>query len=178
MSRFSTSSDLPIMGFVGFSGAGKTTLLEKLIRLLTARGIRVAAVKHTHHRFDMDKPGKDSYRLRKAGAGQVLVASRYRWALIVEQEQAGDPDLEMLIRHFDRERLDLILFEGFKHAPYPKIEVHRPVLGHPLLQPDDDTIVAVATDARPLPVSCPVLNIHTPEAVADFVLRHFGLKTT
>ena len=122
-----------MLGFVAFSGTGKTTLLKQLIPILKARGLHLALIKHTHHQFDIDTPGKDSYELRQAGAEQVMVASRRRWALMVETpNQNDDPPLESLIDHLDTKALDLILVEGFKHAAVPKIELHRPILNKPL----------------------------------------------
>ena len=164
-------TDLPVLGFCAFSGTGKTTLLASLIPLLNARGLRIGLVKHTHHDFDIDQPGKDSYVLRKAGAGQVLVASRQRWALMVEEPQSGDPRLEPLLEKLDATRLDLVLVEGFKHSAIDKIELHRPSLGKPLLFPDDAAIIAVASDA-PLPIDCPLplLDINRPDSIAEFIL--------
>jgi len=164
---------IPILGFAAWSGTGKTTLLTKILAVLRHQGFRVGVVKHAHHSFDIDKPGKDSYELRKAGASQTLVGSRHRWALVVEKPDEREPRLDDLLRHLDQEALDLILVEGFKAERFPKIELHRPVLGHPLLHPGDDTIVAVATDA-PLPVqtSLPLLDLNRPEEIADFIATY------
>jgi len=162
----------PLVGFVAFSGTGKTTLLKQLIPLLKARGLRLALIKHTHHTFDVDTPGKDSYELRQAGAEQVMVASRHRWALMVETpQQTDDPSLEGLVQHLNTDELDLVLVEGFKHAAIPKIELHRPALQRPLLFPDDANIIAIASDA-PLSVKThlPVLDLNNPATVADFIL--------
>ncbi len=129
----------PLLGFAAFSGTGKTTLLEQLIPELNQANIHIAMVKHTHHeKFDIDKPGKDSYRLRKAGADQILVASANRWALMVEHSQAyrkqhPEPELFNLLPHLNLKQADLILVEGFKHEQISKIELHRPALGKPLL---------------------------------------------
>lgn len=167
---------LPIVGFAAWSGAGKTTLLTKLIPWLCARNLRVALVKHAHHDFDLDYPGKDSYELRKAGAGQVLIASRRRLAFIQEREEETEPELATLLQRLDTSRLDLVLVEGFRHVRFPKVELHRPVLGKPLLFPDDDSIVAVASDALlPVAPSIPVLDLNDPPAVGAFVLERFGL---
>jgi len=163
--------DCPLLGFVAYSGTGKTTLLRQLIPLLKSRALNVALIKHAHHRFDIDIPGKDSYELRKAGADQVLVASQQRWAMITETPaQKDDPRLADMITHLDRATLDLILVEGFKHVAFPKLELHRPALGHPLLFPDDPDILAIATDA-PLAqkTTLPVLDLNRPEAIADFI---------
>ena len=161
----------PVLGFIAFSGTGKTTLLTQVIPLLKEQGIRPALIKHAHHRFDIDIPGKDSYALRKAGADQVLVASRHRWALITETpDNPGDPRLQGLLDQLDTRRIDIVLVEGFKHVPFPRIELHRPSLGHPLLFPGDPGIIAVASDA-PLPQACtlPQLDLNAPQQVADFI---------
>lgn len=164
----------PLLGFVAFSGTGKTTLLTQLIPLLKAQGLKLGLIKHAHHRFDIDIPGKDSYELRKAGADQVLVASQQRWAMVTETpEQHGDPELADMLAQLDQARLDLVLVEGFKHVAFPKLELHRPSLGHPLLFPDDADILAIATDA-PLaqPTHLPVLDINQPETVVAFIQQH------
>ena len=167
----------PILGFVAFSGTGKTTLLELLIPQLRQRGIRVALLKHAHHDFDIDTPGKDSYRLRKAGASQVMIASARRWALITEHPQAREePRLDELLAHLDPEQFDLLLVEGFKHEHYPKIELQREELGKPALYPDDPNIIAIACD-RPQPqASIPVLDINQAETIVDFIIHwmHHG----
>jgi molybdopterin-guanine dinucleotide biosynthesis protein B len=166
---------IPLLGFAARSGTGKTTLLCRLLPLLTARGLRVGVVKHAHHDFDTDIPGKDSYELRKAGAAQMLVASRERWALVAETPHAREPRLEEAMRHLDRSALDLILVEGFKADPFPKIELHRPGLGQPLLCRNDRTIIAVATDA-PLAADpgVPRLDLNRPDEIAEFMLRALG----
>jgi molybdopterin-guanine dinucleotide biosynthesis protein B len=165
----------PILGFAAYSGTGKTTLLTRLLPLLRGRGVRVGMVKHAHHGFDVDTPGKDSYELRKAGAGQMLVASRRRFALMVEHEDGRpEPQLNELLAFLDQGRLDLILVEGFKHEGFPKVELHRPALDKPLLFPDDENIVAVASDAGlPIPCPLPVLDLNRPEAILDFILSRF-----
>lgn len=169
----------PVLGFAAFSGTGKTTLLSALIPILTSRGLRVGLVKHAHHNFDVDHPGKDSHTLRKAGAEQVLIASRRRWALMVETpELQGEPVLDELLTRLDQKALDLILVEGFKHVAFPKIELYRPALNKPLLCREDDSVIALASDA-PLPseVPVPILDLNAPEAIADFIARHFGLDS-
>lgn len=159
-----------MVGFAAYSGAGKTTLLKKLLPLLTARGIRVGMIKHAHHSFDIDRPGKDSYELRQAGACQMLVASARREALMIEKAEAGEPDLERLIARLDQDALDLVLVEGFKNVPFPKIEVFRATVGKPAIYPGDDTVVAIATDGElPIHSDLPVLDINNPESVAAFV---------
>lgn len=160
--------DTPVFGFAGFSGSGKTTLIERVIPLLVARGLRVALVKHAHHDFDIDKPGKDSHRHREAGATEVLVSGGKRWALMHELRDEPEPRLADLLMHLSP--CDLVLVEGFKHDPVPKLEVHRPLLGHPLLATQDPHIVGIACDAA---VDCPLpqIDLNHPEAVADFVVR-------
>ena len=162
---------IPILGFVAHSGTGKTTLLLKIIPLLKAKGLRIGMIKHTHHKFDIDHPGKDSYRLRHAGAEQMLVASRKRWALMVEiGDEFDEPYLEQVLLHLNQDKLDLILVEGFKHERFPKIEVHRPSLERPLFFPEDDSVIAIACDA-PLAVATdlPVLDMNLPEQIVAFI---------
>lgn len=162
----------PLLGFVAFSGTGKTTLLEKLIPVLRQHGLRIALIKHAHHDFDIDTPGKDSYRLRQAGASQVMVASAKRWALINEHDESRDePCLDELLRHLDPERFDLLLVEGFKHEHYPKIELWRSELAKPLLHPDDHTIIALACDKVPDGTNgIPLLDLNDIAAIARFVV--------
>ena len=166
-----TNAHIPILGFAAWSGTGKTTLLRRLLPILAGRGIRVGMIKHAHHDFDVDTPGKDSYELRKAGAAQMLISSRRRWALMVERPVDREPPLDEVLLELDQELLDLILVEGFKHERYPKIELHRPSFGRPLLHPRDDTIVAIATDA-PLdtPVSLPMLDLNSTDEIASYVI--------
>ncbi|MCY4286950.1 MAG: molybdopterin-guanine dinucleotide biosynthesis protein MobB [Thiotrichales bacterium] len=166
-----TNAHIPILGFAAWSGTGKTTLLRRLLPILAGRGIRVGVVKHAHHDFEVDTPGKDSYELRKAGAAQMLIASRRRWALMVERPAAREPTLDEVLLELGQGLLDLILVEGFKHEKFPKIELHRPSFGRPLLHPGDETIVAVATDT-PLhtPVVLPMLDLNSPEEIASFVI--------
>ncbi len=162
---------VPLIGFAAYSGTGKTTLLEQLIPVLRSRGLRVAVVKHAHHDFDIDAPGKDSFRLRQAGAQQMLVASHKRSALITEfDDGAVDPSLPLLLQQLNMESLDLILVEGFRHEPIPKIELHRPALGKPLIFPDDSNVMAVATDG-PLAVATELslLDINDVVAMAEFI---------
>ncbi len=166
----------PLLGFVAYSGTGKTTLLEKLIPELRSRGLRIGLIKHAHHDFDIDTPGKDSYRLRKAGASQVMVASAKRWALVNEHElERDEPQLQELLQHLDQERFDLLLVEGFKHEDYPKIELWRSALDKPLLHPNDDNIIAFACDqAPPGNTTLPQLDINSPAGIADFVIEWLG----
>lgn len=162
----------PVLGFAAFSGTGKTTLLTRLIPMLREQGLRISMVKHAHHDFDVDKPGKDSYELRKAGAAQMLIASDRRMALITEFEPPAEPRLQELLAQLDPQRADLVLVEGFKQARFPKIELHRPSLGKPLMFPEDPDIIAVASDA-PLDRDCdrPLLDLNDLGAIRDFVLQ-------
>jgi molybdopterin-guanine dinucleotide biosynthesis protein B len=164
---------IPVLGFAAFSGTGKTTLLCNLLPLLRSEGLRIGMVKHAHHSFEVDHPGKDSYELRKAGASQMLVASRQRWALMVETASEAEPRLGDLLARLDQSELDLVLVEGFKREQFPKIELHRSTLGYPLLFPQDPEVIAIATDA-PLGVEAdlPVLDINVPWQIAQFVLAY------
>jgi molybdopterin-guanine dinucleotide biosynthesis protein B len=158
-----------VMSFAGWSGAGKTTLITRLIPVLTARGVSVSTIKHAHHAFDIDKPGKDSYVHRQAGATEVLVASANRWALMHELRGSPEPDLRELLTKLAP--VDLVLVEGFKRTTPIKIEIHRPSLGKPLIYPDDPAVVAFASDApMPLPSAIRALALDDVEAIADFVL--------
>jgi molybdopterin-guanine dinucleotide biosynthesis protein B len=163
---------MKIFGFAGYSGSGKTTLIEQLIPLFTAQGLKVSLVKHAHHQFDVDTPGKDSYRHRHAGCTEVLVTSSRRWVLMHELRGAPEPDLQAQLKHLSP--CDLVLVEGFKRDPIPKIEVYRKAVGEPLLHPYDANIVAVATDAV-LETSLPRLDLNQPPQIAVFVLKHLGL---
>jgi len=174
-------SAIPVLGFVGPSGSGKTTFLRRLLPLLAEGGLRLGYLKHAHHRFDLDVPGKDSYEIRAAGAEQTLLASRERWALQVENRTKGqDPDLWQMLERFEGDRLDLVLVEGFKHAVYPKIEIHRPVVGEPPLYPADPDIIAVASDqalelsveGRDVPR---LFSLDDPQGIAAFIIER--LKT-
>ena len=164
----------PTIGFAATSGSGKTTLLLKLIPLLRARGLRIGLIKRAHHSFDTDKPGKDSYELRKAGASQVLVGSDHRWALVVENDMPSEPRLATMLGNLRTDMLDLILVEGFKFEPIPKIEIYRPSLGQPLLAAADCHIIAVATDDPAfVAIDRPILDLNRPEQVATFIHRRF-----
>ena len=164
---------MKIFGFAGYSGSGKTTLIEKLIPLLTARGLKVSLIKHAHHTFDVDTPGKDSYRHRHAGCTEVLVTSSRRWVLMHELRGAAEPDLNEQLMHLSP--CDLVLVEGFKHEPIPKIEVYRAQVGEPQLHPHDNNIVAVASDAE-LKTTLPQLDMNQPQRVAEFMLGYLGLS--
>ncbi|MBK7849358.1 MAG: molybdopterin-guanine dinucleotide biosynthesis protein B [Zoogloea sp.] len=164
---------MKVFGFAGWSGSGKTTLIERVIPEITARGLRVSVIKHAHHGFDVDKPGKDSWRHREAGAGEILLVSDERWVLMHEMRGAPEPDLSAQLEILSP--CDLVLVEGFKDVPIPKIEIHRPAHGKALLHPDNPAIVAIATDAD-LSAPLPCLNLNDPATVAAFILTHQGLS--
>jgi molybdopterin-guanine dinucleotide biosynthesis protein B len=159
-------------GFAGWSGSGKTTLIEALIPRLAKRGLRVSLIKHAHHTFDVDQPGKDSYRHRQAGAGEILVSSSRRWVLMHELRGAHEPAFEEQIKRLSP--CDVLLVEGFKFAPIPKLEVWRAETGEPLLHPNDPHIVAVASDAK-VDTSLPLLNLNDHPAIEAFIVKHLGL---
>jgi len=165
-----TYKGIPVLGFVGFSGSGKTTILTQVIERLQQKGLHIAVIKHTHHHFDIDKPGKDSFRFRTSGAKQVIVGSKKRFALMVELEQ-DEPDLTFLMSKLNLDGLDLILFEGFKHEKYPKIEVHRKGHSKEWLFPDDANIIALATDDTN-PKSLPMLPLGNLDKISEFVYSY------
>jgi molybdopterin-guanine dinucleotide biosynthesis adapter protein len=155
-----------IIGLAGWSGSGKTRLITKVIPVLRRRGLKVATVKHAHHEFDLDKPGKDSWLHREAGASEVAVVSSRRWALIHELRDEGEPPLAEILTKMSPVA-DLVIVEGFKRHAHPKLEIYRAVVGKPLLYPEDDCIVAIAADA-PLPqAQLPVLKLDDVEGIAD-----------
>ena len=174
------NAKIPILGFAAYSGTGKTTLLTQLIPILKDFSLRVALIKHSHHNFEIDQPGKDSYRLRQAGATPVMLISSHRRAIISEFELIKEPELDEQLMYFDQSELDLILVEGFKAAYFPKIELHRPSLNKPLLFPDDPNIIAIASDHvikiatphRPVP-----LDLNDPLMIAKFILTYFFKST-
>jgi molybdopterin molybdotransferase len=170
---------LPILGFAAYSGTGKTTLLEQLLPKLTSAGLRIGMLKHAHHDFDIDQPGKDSYRLRKAGAAQMLIASANRHAMMVETPQQ-EPSFEELLSRFDIAQLDLILVEGYKHLSFPKIELHRTELEKPWLHISDPTIIAIAADEPVQRTDLLQLSIDDIDSIAQFVVdyvsQHSALK--
>jgi len=163
---------MKIIGFAGWSGCGKTTLIEQLLPRFVAHGLRVSLIKHAHHTFDVDQPGKDSYRHRYAGATEVLVTSSRRWALMHELRGAQEPSFDEQLSRLSP--CDLLVVEGFKYAPIPKIEVWRAATGEGLLHPNDPHVVAVATDAA---IETPLrrLDLNDPDAIAAFVFDHLGL---
>ncbi|WP_434476152.1 molybdopterin-guanine dinucleotide biosynthesis protein B [Aeromonas veronii] len=164
----------PLLGFVAWSGTGKTTLLERIIPELRERGLRLGVLKHTHHQFDMDKPGKDSYRLRQAGAAQVMAASSLRHALIRETPK-GEPPFAQLLASFDWSQLDLLLIEGFKHEHFPKIELHRAAIGRPLMFPTDPDVMALVSD-DPLTTTLPRFGFTTLAPLCDFICARVSTK--
>ncbi len=159
-------------GFAGWSGSGKTTLIEKLIPLFVQRGLRVSLLKHAHHTFDVDHPGKDSWRHRHAGATEVLVTSSRRWVLMHELRGAQEPSFDEQIEHFSP--CDLLLVEGYKYAPIPKLEVWRTATEEGLLHPNDPHIVAIATDTR-LEAKLPQLELNDHQGIAAFIAAHLKL---
>lgn len=173
----------PLLGFAAYSGTGKTTLLCKIIPILKSRGIRVGVLKHAHHTFDIDHPGKDSHILRHAGASTILIASNKRWALMTETpDNTQNPVLNEMLYHLDQSQLDLILVEGFKDESYPKIELHRPSLNKQLrpihyLHKYDKNIIAIATDEKiKTERDIPQLDINDVDQVVDFMLNYLQLN--
>ena len=164
---------MKVFGIAGYSGSGKTTLLEKLIPQFTARGLRVSVIKHAHHGFDIDRPGKDSFRHREAGATEVMLSCGERWALMHERRDEGEVSLNELISRLAP--CDLVLIEGFKQEPVPKLEVYRLENGKPPLFPERDDIVAVASDAE-IDSTLPRLPLNEIGAIADFVMNYLHLQ--
>ncbi|MET2947379.1 bifunctional molybdopterin-guanine dinucleotide biosynthesis adaptor protein MobB/molybdopterin molybdotransferase MoeA [Vibrio owensii] len=163
--------NIPILGFAAYSGTGKTTLLEALLPKLTDAGLRIGMLKHAHHNFDVDQPGKDSHRLRKAGASQMLISSRNRFALMTETPES-ESEFDYLLTRFDEDKLDVILVEGCKNIAFPKIELHREEVGKPWLHPNDENIIAIASDSGELDSELPQMNINDLEAIAQFVIQY------
>jgi molybdopterin-guanine dinucleotide biosynthesis adapter protein len=161
-----------IFGLAGWSGSGKTTLMTLLIPVLVSRGITVSTIKHAHHSFDVDQPGKDSWRHRQAGAKEVMISSQNRWALMHELRGVAEPSLDELVERMSP--VDLLLIEGFKWHPHPKIEVFRPSLGKPSLHPEDPYIVAIASDEVFPVLALPLLPLSDVGAIATFILGHEG----
>jgi molybdopterin-guanine dinucleotide biosynthesis protein B len=170
------STGARIFGLAGWSGSGKTTLVIRLIPALLAHGITVSTVKHAHHAFDIDQPGKDSWKHRQAGASEVLISSSQRWALMHEHRGAHEPALADLLAHMSP--VDLVLVEGFKRESFPKLEIHRPSLGKPLLCLDDPDIVAVASDEPVAGLGLPRLALDDADAIAAFIIAHCRLEAT
>lgn len=168
---------IPLLAIAAWSGTGKTTLLKKLIPELCAKGIRPGLIKHTHHNMDVDKPGKDSYELRKAGAAQTLVASRQRWALMTETPEEEELDLAYLVSRMDASKLDLVLIEGFKHEAVAKILLFRQDAGHPVSELTiDEYTIAVASDIK-LNVDVPVLDLNNLQEMVAFIVTWLSTES-
>lgn len=164
----------PVLGFAAASGTGKTSLLTKLIPLLNAQHLHVGVIKHSHHDFEIDQPGKDSFQLRQAGASPVMLVSPFRRAIISELTPGPGICLADQLAAFPKSGLDLILVEGFRHETFPKIELCRPSLGKPLLYPNDPSIIAIASDqALSTPPDLPCLALNDPQAIATFIMTIF-----
>lgn len=163
---------MKIFGVTGWKNAGKTGLMERLVSEITSRGLRVSTLKHAHHSFDVDHPGRDSYRHREAGASQVLLVSENRWALMSEQRGSPEPALEELLQKLSP--VDLVLIEGYKREPHPKIEAFRAVANNPLIAANDKTIVAIASDC-PIDIDRPVFDLDDTTQIANFILKEVGL---
>ena len=163
---------MKIFGVTGWKNSGKTGLMERLITEFTARGLSVSSIKHAPHSFDIDHPGRDSYRHRDAGARQVLLASRNRWALMHELRDEDEPSLGDLLKQLSP--VDLVLIEGYKRDRHPKIEAHRKETGQPLIAPEDETIVAVASDTL-VTIDRPVLELNDTASIANFIAQHLEL---
>lgn len=161
------------IAIAGYSGSGKTTLIEKVIPALVMEGLKVSLIKHAHHEFDMDHPGKDSWRHREAGATEVMVASSQRWALMHELRGTAEPPLEELLKQMSP--CDLVIIEGWKFNAIPKVEVHRKLADKPLLFPNDRNVIAIATDES-LATELPQFSLDDGEGVAMFIMRHLGLR--
>lgn len=164
---------MKVFGFAGYSGAGKTTLIEQLIPRFVMEGLRVSLIKHAHHGFDLDRPGKDSFRHREAGATEVFLVSSQRWVLMHELRGQPEPSLEEQLAHMSP--CDLVLVEGFKYTAIPKMEVHRQANGKPLIYPENANVVALASDTR-LESPLPWIDLNDVDGIAAFILRHQGLK--
>ncbi|MEY4684085.1 MAG: hypothetical protein RLZ25_544 [Pseudomonadota bacterium] len=174
MATPSIRAKVPILGFSAPSGTGKTTLLRALIPCLKTAGVRVGLIKHAHHAFEVDQPGKDSYELRKAGACPVLITSQNRRVILFDHPAPQDPDLQEELTFLDVRDLDLILVEGFKRETFSKIELYREGVGAPLQFPEDPSIIAIATDhSLRLTPDIPVLDLNDPEAVSRFIVDVF-----
>jgi molybdopterin-guanine dinucleotide biosynthesis protein MobB len=174
------SSDIPMIGFSAYSGTGKTTLIKQVIPLLKSRGLKIAVIKHAHHHFDLDQPGKDSYELRKSGADHTIICTTTRMAAISEFASPDqEPSLQEIIDTLDTTRFDILLVEGYKHLAFTKIELHRTALGKPYLHPEDPTIIALACDVKPPEaLSIALLDINSPVEIAGFIYDEIFLKAS
>jgi molybdopterin-guanine dinucleotide biosynthesis adapter protein len=159
-----------IIGLAGWSGSGKTTLVTKVIPRLIARGLKVSTLKHAHHGFDLDQPGKDSFFHRIAGATEVIVSSALRFAILHELREEPEWDLGSLVAKMSP--VDLVLVEGYKRDAFPKLEIHRAANGKPLIHPEDPHIIAVASDTALSAAMVPVIDLNDVEAIADFLIKH------
>ena len=172
-----TKINKPVLGFAAYSGTGKTTLLINIIPLLKQEGYKIAVIKHAHHTFDIDSPKKDSYELRKAGANHMLITSNQRWALMVENNETKEPNVEECIEKLNDEDIDLILVEGFKTKNIPKIELHRPILKHPLICINDNNVIAIATDTKLThDIDIPTLDLNNYIMITEYIIRKFLKK--
>jgi molybdopterin-guanine dinucleotide biosynthesis protein MobB len=173
------SAHIPVIGFSAYSGTGKTTLLKKIIPLLKKRQLRLAVIKHAHHHFELDQPGKDSYEIRKSGADRTIICTTTRMAQITEfPTPEQEPSLQEIINTLNPNEFDLVLVEGYKHIPFTKIELHRSELKKPFLYPDDPSIIAIACDG-PLPETSDIeiLDINDVQRIAHFIYHRVYLKT-
>ncbi len=159
-----------IIGLAGWSGSGKTTLITKVLPCLIARGLTVSTLKHAHHGFDLDQPGKDSFFHRAAGASEVIISSAKRWAILHELREETEWDLGRLVGKMSP--VDLVLVEGYKRDAFPKLEIHRAGNGKPLIHPQDPHIVAIASDVALPAVAVPVVDLNDIEAIADLLIKH------
>ena len=164
---------MKIFGIIGWKNSGKTGLMERLVSEITARGLTVSTIKHAHHSFDVDHPGKDSHRHRVAGATEVLLASGNRWALMHELRDAAEPPLSELL--FKLSPVDLVLIEGYKRDAHLKIEAHRAATGQPLIAPSDPSVLALASDAKHPEFDRPIFDLNATTEIADFILKSCDL---
>ena len=167
-----------MIGFSAYSGTGKTTLIKQVIPLLKLKGLKIAVIKHAHHHFDLDRPGKDSYELRKSGADHTIICTTTRMAAISEFASPGEePSLQEIVDTLDADKFDILLVEGYKHLAFAKIELHRGAMGKPYLHPQDPTIIALACDdGQSEAISIPVLDINSPQQIAEFIYEEVYLK--
>jgi molybdopterin-guanine dinucleotide biosynthesis protein B len=163
-------NNMRIIGLAGWSGSGKTTLITKIVPCLRARGVTVSTLKHAHHGFDLDQPGKDSFFHREAGATEVMISSSKRWAILHELREDAEWDLPDLVAKMSP--VDLVLVEGYKRDPFPKLEIHRAATGKPLIHPEDRHVVAIAADVALPDVKVPLVDLNDIEAIADLLLKY------